>query len=95
MNKFTFNEKEEFYPTPDELLKKVLDGVDWKKVHNVLEPSAGKGNIVDYILRVAGEYPHYNRQIKVDCIEKDADLQRIIELFMMISSPFIHKKRMI
>lgn len=78
MNKFTFNEKEEFYPTPDELLKKVLDGVDWKKVHNVLEPSAGKGNIVDYILRVAGEYPHYNRQIKVDCIEKDADLQKLL-----------------
>lgn len=47
--KFSFNEKEEFYPTPDELLKKVLDGVDWKKVRNVLEPSAGKGNIVDYI----------------------------------------------
>lgn len=38
-----------FYPTPPYVADKLLDGVDWDMISNVLEPSAGKGNIVDRI----------------------------------------------
>ena len=30
-----------FYPTPPDLAEKLLDGIDWNSVENVLEPSAG------------------------------------------------------
>ena len=39
----------EVYPTPRKLLDKITDGIDWMMIRSVLEPSAGKGNIVDYI----------------------------------------------
>ena len=40
---------DEFYPTPVSLLDKITAGMDWMKVHTVLEPEAGKGDIVEYI----------------------------------------------
>lgn len=70
---------EEFYPTPATLLDKIFQNVNWKKVQYVLEPSAGKGHIVKYILDKAGNYPHYNKGLNVDCIEKDPDLQKVLE----------------
>ena len=39
----------EFYPTPRKLLDKITEGIDWKMIQSVLEPSAGKGDIADYI----------------------------------------------
>ena len=39
----------EFYPTPRNLLNKMFEGVNLYKVHTILEPSAGKGDIVKYI----------------------------------------------
>lgn len=74
-----FRNIEEFYPTPDTLLDKVFEGVDWRRIETVLEPSAGKGNICDYIMKVATEYPYYNRSISIDCIEADSDLQKVLE----------------
>ena len=42
---YTFDEQNsEFYPTPEILVKKMLDGIDWRYIHTILEPSAGKGN---------------------------------------------------
>ena len=32
----------EFYPTPKTLLEEIFAGMEWKDVHTVLEPSAGK-----------------------------------------------------
>lgn len=40
------NDYKEFYPTPEELVNKMLDGVNLNYVKTVLEPSAGKGDIV-------------------------------------------------
>ena len=38
----------DFYPTPDNVIAVMLDGLDvFEKT--VLEPSAGKGNIIDYL----------------------------------------------
>ena len=39
----------EFYPTPKTLLDKIFEGVDWRKVETVLEPSAGEGDMASYI----------------------------------------------
>ena len=36
----------EFYPTPRELLDKITMDIDWRMIRSVLEPSAGKGDIV-------------------------------------------------
>ncbi len=68
----------EFYPTPVSLLEKILKGINWRKVGTVLEPSAGKGDIISYIHTVADKYPYYNSSIQFDCIEKDATLQKTL-----------------
>ncbi len=68
----------DFYPTPKTLLDKILKGVSWKKVRTVLEPSAGKGDIVDYIQETAGSYPHYNKSISIDCVEIDETLRNTL-----------------
>lgn len=64
-----------FYPTPVSLLEKITEGIDWAKVKTVLEPSAGKGDIVEFVKNKAGSYPCYNQSIDIDCIELDPDLQ--------------------
>lgn len=62
-----------FYPTPERLLEKVTHSVDWEKIQTVLEPSAGKGDIVDFAVKKAERT--YNRNFDVDCIEINADLR--------------------
>ncbi len=78
-----------FYPTPPELVEKMLSGVKWDLIETVLEPSAGKGNIVYGVLE--GIYNsrqyHYDHRtfmgIKVDCIEIDPNLRGILEYTFM------------
>jgi hypothetical protein len=41
---------QDFFPTPLEVIEKMLDGVNLQE-KRVLEPSAGKGDIVDYLTR--------------------------------------------
>lgn len=60
---------EQFYPTPRELLEKIFKDTDWRTVGSVLEPSAGNGDICDYIMEAAEKYPYYNRNLDMDCIE--------------------------
>lgn len=36
-----FTDNKDFYPTPQNLIDKMLDGLDWKMIHTILEPSAG------------------------------------------------------
>ena len=66
----------EFYPTPENLLHKMTAGIDWRKVKYVLEPSAGKGNIVDHIVNEA--HIHYNDKLDIDCIEADSELRAVL-----------------
>lgn len=60
---------EQFYPTPKELLEKIFKDTDWRTVSSILEPSAGNGDICDYMMDVADQYPYYNRSLDIDCIE--------------------------
>lgn len=73
----------DFYPTPDELLRDLFAlsikesfsgfrGVErFTLKGRVLEPSAGKGNIIDYIRK-------RGKSIKVDAIENDAQLANFL-----------------
>lgn len=60
---------EQFYPTPEELLEKAFENVDFREIRTILEPSAGTGNICDYVVKAANRYPYYNRPLDIDCIE--------------------------
>lgn len=43
-----FSENPDFYPTPDEVIEKMMMNVDIIG-KTILKPSAGKGNIVDWL----------------------------------------------
>ena len=58
--------KDQFYPTPRSLADKMLENLDMNYVHSVLEPSAGKGDLVAAIARKSRAcYRH--RDLDVDC----------------------------
>lgn len=63
----------DFYPTPKELLDKITEGIDWKQLQSVLEPSAGKGDIADYV-KEKYKKETWNRDLDIDCIEIDDTL---------------------
>lgn len=73
-----YNFNEEFYPTPKSLLNKIFDGVDWKQVDTILEPSAGKGDIIEFIQN-SEEAHRYHHNFEIDCIEKDPNLQAVLK----------------
>ena len=68
----------EFYPTPESLVKKMLEGVDWDYIHTILEPSAGKGDILREIAREENSYRN-RHNFDVDCIEIDPNLRQILK----------------
>ena len=69
-----------FFPTPPALAEELIEGIEWETIQHVLEPSAGKGNLVDAIAKkFAGRY-RWNRQnaIPIDCIEIEPVLRTMI-----------------
>lgn len=85
-----YNFNEEFYPTPKSLLNKIFDGVDWKQVDTILEPSAGKGDIIEFIQN-SEEAHRYHHNFEIDCIEKDPNLQAILKQkgFRLVHDDFL------
>lgn len=72
--------KDQFYPTPDAVAGKMLAGIDWDYIETVLEPSAGKGDL----LRCAVKARHNNirrgnKKVQCDCIELDPYLRQILK----------------
>lgn len=68
------NDYKEFYPTPEELVNKMLDGVNLNYVKTVLEPSAGKGDIVQG-LKSHAKY----QNLDIDCVEINKDLRNCLK----------------
>ncbi len=64
---------DEFYPTPVNLLDKICEGVKYYEIRSVLEPSAGKGDIAEYIMSKV------QKLCDVDCIEKNELLQATLK----------------
>lgn len=69
----------EFYPTPEELVDRMLKDVDFNHISTILEPSAGKGDILQGIARKLNSSNYSNREIEVDAIELDANLRAILK----------------
>ena len=72
-----------FYPTPAELVDKMLVGVDMDQIETILEPSAGKGDLADGCvskceLRRYRGYG-YNHKEHIDCIELEPELQATLK----------------
>ena len=76
-----FTDNKDFYPTPENLINKMLCDIDFKMIHSILEPSAGKGNIVEAIKKKEKFYnTTYNKfSYDIDCIEADQNLQSILK----------------
>ena len=57
-----FKNNPDLYPTPEWLVKKMLNKVDFRnqKIKNILEPSAGLGNIIDVINSDINRNSSYN-----------------------------------
>ena len=78
------NNNPDFYPTPTHLIQKMIDKINFKFITTVLEPSAGKGDILDFIRQreksIFSTYWHYNKDFHfdIDTIEKDINLQHIL-----------------
>ena len=74
---------EDYYPTPEEFLSEVLGGINWEETRYILEPSAGKGNIAEYIMTATeGKYyrGHWrNSEADIDCIEIEPELRAILK----------------
>ena len=70
-----------FYPTPPDIADKLLAGIDWEYIESVLEPSAGKGNLIDGIARSyqKNKYSYERNRLDVDCIEIDPHLRSILK----------------
>lgn len=75
-----FNVPNEFYPTPISTIEKLLDGIDFSITTNILEPNAGDGAIVDYIVDKANNMRSYKKiKLDIDCIEIDENLRYILQ----------------
>lgn len=67
--------KTEYYPSPKELVSKMLEGIDFAKCATILEPSAGTGHIVEVIKNKMDQRRY---QADIDCIEVDPELRSIL-----------------
>lgn len=74
----------DFYPTPTTLINKMLSKIDFRTINNVLEPSAGKGDIIDRVtdkFKYSRSTSRYDKDVKydIDCIEINQNLQYILK----------------
>lgn len=80
--RFVDEQTSEFYPTPEYVIDKMLRGIKWEYINTVLEPSAGKGDIVQAVSQsYKNSYATINRETKIDidCIEIDGNLRAILK----------------
>lgn len=80
---------DDFFPTPANLICDMLFGVKLDKVHTILEPSAGKGDIAKYVQKMRDGYNRH--PFDIDTIEIDTDLQHVLkgENFRVVHNDFL------
>jgi hypothetical protein len=79
MNK-AFNLPDNYYPTPNTLIDKMIADIDTKLQFTFLEPSAGDGKIVRRLFEKYNSLYRYERNnIDIDCIEFDVNLRQILK----------------
>lgn len=71
---------DEFYPTPPELAAKLMEGLEWANIKTILEPSAGKGDLLKKAISLSYIHKGYHRrELFCDCIEIDPYLRGILK----------------
>lgn len=71
--------KDGFYPTPPDLATEMAQQINLDFVHTVLEPSAGKGDLVDALVNRDKIHNYQRCTLDVDCIELNPDLRLILK----------------
>lgn len=76
-----FTDNKDFYPTPQNLIDKMLCDLDFTLIKSILEPSAGKGDIIEALKKKEEirSYGYNKYQFDIDCIEADQNLQSILK----------------
>lgn len=75
-----FKQIDEFYPTPKDLAEKMLSCITRKtKVKSVLEPSAGKGDLLDALFEKSEALFWHLKASDIDCIEKNELLRTVLK----------------
>ena len=71
----------EFYPTPESLVEKMLSTIKLEECQTILEPSAGKGDILRVVAQKSNTmYGRWgSRDLDIDCIEVDPHLRQILK----------------
>lgn len=71
----------DFYPTMRNLIKCMAKGIDLRELKTILEPQAGRGDIVDYIQEYinAHEYDFRYHNLDIDTIEINPNLRHILK----------------
>ena len=70
-----------FYPTPETLANKMLMGIDFTFIQTVLEPSAGKGDLIAAVQKANGsdKYGYNYHSIDIDAVEIDPNLRALLK----------------
>lgn len=71
--------KDQFYPTPPSVARKMLADLDFRMIQTVLEPSAGKGDLIMTMAREYARYGYSRHTLDVDCCEIDPYLRSILK----------------
>lgn len=73
--------EDQFYPTPPSVAKKMLEGIKWGQIETILEPSAGKGDLILAAAEAFYDSRYCSRgrdgNLDVDAIEIDPNLRAI------------------
>ena len=86
-------EGSDFYPTPRKLAAKMLQKIKWDEVQSILEPSAGKGDLVDALMQCLRDNQYSKKGLmptfiaegilrneeNIECMELDPNLRMILE----------------
>ena len=70
---------EDYYPTPESLLEEITADMDWEQIEYVLEPSAGKGDIAEYVQKAKEKACWRRDRLDIDCIEIEPELRAILK----------------
>ena len=77
-NLTTTNGADQFYPTPPSVAEKMLEGIDWTMIQTILEPSAGKGDLILAAARANYKADRWHHpDLDVDAVEIDPYLREI------------------
>jgi len=76
----------QFYPTPSALAGRLFGAVNFNMVKTVLEPSAGKGDLLDFAMQRKKTWrigrqrrSHDGDVLECDCVEIDPNLRAILQ----------------